>query len=298
MFKTKQSRAVAGGAATALVVALLAGALLIGGAPARRAWRQSRMQRAASAHYLVMASPRLASSQALERFASGREAVFAPLDSKLGARASDARIKIIFDEHFDEEFAPDPETAGAPREYEVLGAEIRAKPSGTTLELDPAADAAAILHAVWGRPASPVIARWAAIGLTGQWRGEDLGIAAARVAQKFGHQTIAALVQPAIEAPPAGSPSPAGPPSALLAPLSEQDRALMGGAWMSAVAELGGAAAAHKLYSKLPAPDPVEAANLLGTTPAELERTWQMWIYAHLIGLPLPAPPTVHDHAH
>ena len=95
-------------------------------------------------------------------------------------------------------------------------------------------------------------------------------MAAAEVEQRIGHQKVAKLL---------GQPPDAG--------ISPEDRALLGAAWVKAIAEFGGAAEVRKLYSaKMTRLDVAEVTKALGTTPMELERKWQMWMYAYIAGMP------------
>ena len=70
----------------------------------------------------------------------------------------------------------------------------------------------------------------------------------------------------------------------------EDEEALLGalgGAWLSEIAELDGPAQVRKLYSaKMPAFDLANVSKTLGTNPLELDRKWQMWMYAYLAGMP------------
>ena len=65
-----------------------------------------------------------------------------------------------------------------------------------------------------------------------RWQGKELGMAAAEVEQRFGHKRVANLL--------------GQPPDAAISP---QDCALLGAAWINAIAELGGAVEVRKLYS-------------------------------------------------
>ena len=95
-------------------------------------------------------------------------------------------------------------------------------------------------------------------------------MAAAEVEQRIGHQKIVNLLE--------------GAPDAASSP---QDRALLGAAWVNAIAEFGGAAEVRKLYSaKMTKLDVAEVTKALGTTSTELERKWQMWMYAYIAGMP------------
>ena len=65
------------------------------------------------------------------------------------------------------------------------------------------------------------------------------------------------------------------------------DQTLLGAAWISEIAEFGGAEAVRKLYSaKMQHPTVAEASKVLGTIPLELDRKWQLWMYAYLAGMP------------
>src|SRR6267378_1262744 len=106
------------------------------------------------------------------------------------------------------------------------------------------------------------------IGLSG--RVPQLDPAADEVEQRVGHKQVASLLG---QSPDAG--------------ISPQDRALLGAAWVNAIAEFGGAAEVRKLYSaKTTKLDLAEVTKALGTTSTELERKWQMWMYAYIAGMP------------
>jgi hypothetical protein len=148
--------------------------------------------------------------------------------------------------------------------------------SGALPQVDSAADAEALLYAAWGKPGSPRIAHWTAVWLVGEWQGEELGMAAATVEQRVGHKKVESLLS-----------RPVG------GVLSPQDRALLGAAWINSIAELGGPAEVQKLYSaQMTKLDVPEVTKMLGTTSTELERKWQMWMYAYIAGMP-PASHTM-----
>ena len=95
-------------------------------------------------------------------------------------------------------------------------------------------------------------------------------MAAAELEQRAGHKQVASLL---------GQSSDVG--------ISPQDRALLGAAWVNAIAEFGGPAEVRKLYSaKMTKLDVAEVTKALGTTSMELERKWQMWMYAYIAGMP------------
>jgi hypothetical protein len=234
--------------------------------PLRRFIHESFMQRVTSAHYEILCPPGVLTQDAMTQFASQRESLFTTLDGKLRDAGSNTEIRVIFD--------TDPSTAAdgtsAPQPYTVTGTTIRTKLNDRMPQLDPAADAEALLHIAWGKPGNPEVARWAAMSLAGEWRGEDLGMAAAGAEQRLGHQKVSSLLD--IHSGEISSPS---------------DRALLGAAWVSEIVEFGGPAAVRKLYSaKVADFNETEVAQILGTTPAELERKWQLWVYAYLAGMP------------
>lgn len=254
------------GAAFALVCLLLAVIAVFFGRPLQQYVRESLMQRVTSAHYQVLCPPRALSQEAMTQFATHREMLFEALDRKLNDAASNVEIRVIFDPDFKSGAA----SSGAAQTYEVTGTTVRTGLSGRVPRLDPAADAEALLHLAWGDPGSSVIAHWTAVWLVGQWQGQELGLAAAEVEQRIGHQKIVNLL--------------GQPPHAVISP---QEGALLGAAWVNAIAELGGTAEVRKLYSaKMAKLDVAEVTKALGTTSTELERKWQMWMYAYIAGMP------------
>ena len=234
--------------------------------PLRRYVRESLMQSVTSAHYQVLCPPGTLSQETMTQFASQREPLFASLDGKLNDAVSNTEIRVIFDPDFKAAVTPTDTT----QVYEVTGTTIRTKLSGRVPDLDPAADAEALLHVAWGEPGSPLISHWTALWLVGRWQGQELGMAAAEVEQRLGHKKVANLLGQL----PDGATSP-------------QDRALLGAAWVGAVADLAGRAEVRKLFSaKMTQLDVAEVTRALGTTPTELERRWQMWMYAYIAGMP------------
>jgi hypothetical protein len=245
---------------------LAAAGLLYWGRTFRRYIRESLMARVTSAHYEILSPPGTLSQQAMEDFAARREPLFSALNKKLGGADSNAEIRVIFDP----EFSASPADENTPPRYSVTKTTIRTKLAGNTPQLPSSADSEALLAAAWGQPGNPQIARWAAIWLLGEWRGAEIGMAAAGVEQRLGHKKVAALlVDPGGEI------------------ASSEDRSLLGAAWVSEIAEFGGVPAVRKIYSdRMPHPNVAEVAKDLGTTPLELDRKWQLWMYAYLAGMP------------
>jgi hypothetical protein len=241
-------------------------ALFFFGPTLRRFVRESFMQRVTSAHYEILSPPLALSQEAMTEFATQREPLFTNLDKKLGDADSNKEIRVIFDFNFPG--PPADETGQEP--YSVTGTTIRTRLNGRIPKLPPAADAEALLHAAWGKPGNAQIARWTAIWLEGGWRGTEIGMAAAQVEQRTGHKRVASVLLDSggeISAP--------------------DDQALLGAAWISEIAEFGGSATIRKLYAtKMSHPNIADVTKALGTTPVELDRKWQLWMYAYLAGMP------------
>jgi hypothetical protein len=254
---------------TLSIAAILVALLFLGGT-LRRFVREFLMQRVPSAHYQILCPPGALSQDAMAKFATQREPLFTALNKKLGDADSNTEIRIVFDPTF-----PGPTSDETGRQpYSVTGTTIRTRLTGHAPQLPAAADAEALLSAAWGKPGNGQIVRWIAIWLVGEWRGAEIGMAAARVEQKLGHKKVASLLS-----------DPGGEIS------SPDDRNLLGAAWVSEIAEFGGVAAVRKLYAaKMPHPNIAEVTKALGTTPPELDRKWQMWIYAYLAGMPSMPP--------
>jgi hypothetical protein len=232
----------------------------------RRFVRESLMQRVTSAHYEVLCPAGALPQDTMTEFATRREPLFAGLDKKLGDADSNLEIRIVFDPNFPG--MPAGETGQ--QSYSVTGTTIRTKLNGQTPRLPASADAEALLYSAWGKPGSEQLARWTAIWLVGEWRGAEIGMAATQVEQRLGHKKLASLLV-----------DPGGEIS------SPDDRTLLGAAWVSEIAEFGGADTVRKLYAaKMPHPNIAEVAKALGTTTLELDRKWQLWMYAYLAGMP------------
>src|SRR5882762_4857008 len=254
------------GAAFALACVVLAVTVVFFGHALRRYARESLMQSVTSAHYQILCPPGALSQEAMTQFATQREMLFVAVDQKLNDAASNSEIRVIFDPDFKAGAA----STDVARAYDVTGTRVRTGLSGRVPQLDPAADAEALLHVAWGEPGSSDIAHWTALWLVGRWQGQELGMAAPEVELRIGHKQVASLL---------GQSSDVG--------ISPQDRALLGAAWVNAIAEFGGDAEVRKLYSaKMRKVDVAEVTKALGTTSTELERKWQMWMYAYIAGMP------------
>jgi hypothetical protein len=232
------------------------------------------MQRVTSVHYEILCPPKALTQDAMVKFATQREHLFTALNKKLGDADSNKEIRVVFDPKFTQD-APD---ASARQPYTVSGTTIRTTLKGETPQLPAAADAESLLFAAWGEPGNPLLARWIATWLAGQIIGTDFGMAAAQVEQRLGHKTVAVLL-----ADPGGEISSPG------------DQSSLGVAWISEIAEFGGMDAVKKLYSaKMPHANMADVTSALNTTQMELDRKWQLWMYAYLAGMPsMPSDSTM-----
>lgn len=252
-----------------LVLAGVVAALFFFGSTLRRLAHESLMTRVTSAHYEILAPADALSAAAMEQFSAQREKSFAVLNTRLEDVASNAKIRIVLDPAYTETAG----SASGEQPYSVSGATIRTKLIPQNPSLPAAADAEALLFAVWGKPGNARIARWAAIWLAGEWRGSEIGMAAAEAEQKLGYRNLRAVLDES---------------SNEIASAEDQD--LLGAAWISEVTEFGGTEAVHKLYAaRMRHPNVASVAKALGTSPPELERTWQMWTYSYLAGMPTTA---------
>src|SRR5579863_1010148 len=78
-------------------IAAIVVALLFYGGPLRRFARESLMQRVASGHYEILCPRGDLPQQAMMKFATQREPLFAALEKKLGDAASNLTIRVVLD---------------------------------------------------------------------------------------------------------------------------------------------------------------------------------------------------------
>src|SRR5579862_7585545 len=105
--------------------------------PLKQLIRESFMQRVTSTHYEILCPPGAMKPEAMRDFAAQREPLFTTLNQRLNGAASNAELRIIF--------YLDASALAATAPFEVSGTTIRALLNGPPAQLDPAADAEAIL---------------------------------------------------------------------------------------------------------------------------------------------------------
>jgi hypothetical protein len=242
-------------------------ALIVWGGTLLQFVRESLMQSASSTHYTILFPTGALSQNAMKEFAERRERAFAAMQKKLGGDGTDTTIRIVVAPDYRKGSQRD---VGQSPAYLVSGTTIRTKPAGQYFQLPAAADAEALLHHSWGKPGNAEIAKWVAVWLSAQSTGVDLGMAAAQVEQRLGHKKVESLL-----ADPGGEISAA------------RDRDALGAAWIAETAEFGGTDAIRKLYAAdILHLNIAEVTKTLNTTPLELDRKWQLWMYAYLAGMP------------
>ncbi len=253
------------GVSITLIFATLAVPLILFHRPIKRWIRESLMQRVTSAHYQIQCPHGELTQEVMTTFVAERESLFVGLDRKLNDAASNAELTLIFDPNFK---VLTPEAGSDP--YLVTGTTVRTDLDGRMPILDPSADAEALLNIAWGKAGNRMIAHWTALWLVGASTEDDLGMAAAQVEQRLGHKKVADFLNESTDRG-----------------VSSRDMAALGAAWINEIAELSGPAEVQKLYSEqMDRPEMTDAAKALATSSTEVERKWQMWIYAYLAGMP------------
>ncbi len=254
-------------AAVCLAAAFYAG---LEQAPRIQPWLAERgLQSFSSAHYQILYDPKVYSPETIRAFAEEREQILAAaaaqLDLPLAASAVHLRVVLY------PNLASLRAAAAAERPYSVEGTTIRAVLGDYNTQVDPAADAAALLDAAWGPPGTARMGEWVARWLAGTWRGREVNEWAAQIEGEVGHYTVAQLV--------------ASSSDGLLSPLVRNP---LGAAWVGTIFDRSGLAAVRKLYStKLDAQ--------LGAGSAQLENDWQRWtarLASTRVADPLPRPST------
>lgn len=179
-------------------------------AGALRLWLDDRsLAEYNSAHYSILFDPARFDEQQIWELAAERERMLAALAARLhpvvagqtGAGSpqqllANLRIRLVL-------YPSAVAKRMATREdgtWTISGSTIRAHFETRSGQLDPAADAAALLHEICGGPGDALLGRWVARWLAGTWRGGPIEQAAARILAEEGHFALAQLMQPDTEA--------------------------------------------------------------------------------------------------
>jgi glycosyl hydrolase family 113 len=242
---------------SALTAAALAASAIM--AQPVKSWLADRgLERFSSAHYEIRYPGASFTGPSIRALAAERESILNSAAARLGTSLNSVHLKIILYADFPSERRA---TQSHPP-YRVVGTTIRAALTGYFHELDPAADAAALLYATWGKPASPLVGDWMARWLAGEWRGRSVDAWAAQMESEVGHHAIRQLYE--------------GVPDGELSPDVNQ---MLGAAWIDWAYSRGGLAAVRKLYEGPAGPLGYEKAPAaLGLAPNDLEAGWRDWL--------------------
>ena len=249
-----------GGALAAICIsaALYAG---LHESPSLKMWlAETRLERSSFTHYEILYDPQSFSSEFIGKFATAREALLANLARRLNASLDHARLRVILYSSLQAKRS----ATGNSQPYLVEGQTLRAVLGGSVAEVDPAADAAALLDAGWGPLGSARIGEWVSRWLAGEWRGRTLEQWAGQIEREGGHYTLAQLADHSSDG--------------YLSPLVRNP---LGGAWVGTVFDRLGLPAVRKLYgTKLADMNLGSLARLLGAEPSQLEQDWKQWTSA------------------
>jgi hypothetical protein len=248
------------GARGAFLSAMAAGALFagLGKSPELRLWAMERhLSQTRSAHYAVLYDPRAYSVETVRSFADERERILAGQAARLNVPADHVHLRVVLYP----DFAGKKAATGTMRAFSVMDTTIHAVLGGYVTQLDPAADAAALLHAAWGAPGTPSMDEWVARWLAGTWYGQAIPAAAAQIESEVGHYSLADLLGSDTEG--------------FLSPLVRNP---LGAAWVSTVFDADGIATVRNLYgTRFSNLRVASLARALATTPDQLERNWRQW---------------------
>ena len=244
-----------------------------------RLWSGERgLSRATTLHYEIVYDPKAFSSESVRAFANEREQLLAAMAARLGVSLDGVWLRLVL-------YSDLATFRAATRDdglFRVDGTTVRAVRGGWVQEVDPGADASALLTAVWGRSGWARMGEWVARWLAGGWRGRAVEQWAGQIEAEVGHHTLAELV---------GSSS-----DGYLSPLVRNPLAA---AWIANVFDRArtanspdqALAAVRKLYAAKPAQmNAAGLAALLGSTPAQLEEDWRHWT-ARLAAATMPSAP-------
>ena len=218
------------------------------------AWTAERsLARHETARREVLYAPGDFDPQVVARFSTERAAVADRLHARLGEEYPSPPVRIVLQLHYRRGWMRPRGDSG--RGYAAGPGTVRVAADPSDPRVEPAADAEAVLRALWGPPGSLQAATTASVMLAGEWRGRTLS------------QWMAILAD-------------GGPAYSLREVLSDESlsplvRVPLGAVWMDSLEKHGGLAAVRKIYAAANAPEVSAAARLLGEDAAALERRWR-----------------------
>jgi hypothetical protein len=248
----------AANAAAAIAFALLWCSGLWALPRARIWWHDRAMSRFAFAHHDIHYNPRQFPPDVILAVATEREK---------NLLSDAARIEFPGDElprfqvYLYGDFPSEREATGGHFPYGVRGTRIRAVLAGSVQQIDPAADAEALLRFAWGAPGAPLTGDWTAHWLAGEWRGRDIDAWAAQMETELGHHSAQELLEDS--------------PDGELSPLM---RTPLGAAFVGGVRERFGLAGVRRFYdAKQSQLTPEGLADLLNIPSSSIENEWRDW---------------------
>ncbi len=241
------------GAAIALALLFCASLWIL---PRLRIWWHDRaMSRFAFAHHDIHYNPRQFAPGAILAVAAEREKNLLSDAARIEFSGELPRLQV----YLYGDFPSEREATGSHLPYHVRGTRIRAVLSGSIQELDPAADAEALLRFAWGTPGAPLGGEWVAHWLAGSWRGQSIPAWAAQLETELGHHTAKELIEDS--------------PDGELSPLV---RTPLGAAWVGWVRERFGLDGVRRIYDAKQSQLNLEAlADLLNIPSYVLENEWR-----------------------
>jgi len=193
--------------------------------------------------------------------------LFVAVDQKLNDAVSNSEIRVIFDPEFKAAAA----STGVAQTYDVTGTTVRTGLSGrfrNSIRRRTRRRCCMWPGACRGVRLSLIGRRWIDWG---DGRDRSLGMAAAELEQRVGHK---AGLRVCWDSRPTWA-------------FRRMTGRCSGRRGSMRLRNSAGPAEVRKLYSaKMTKLDLAEVTKALGTTSTELERKWQMWMYAYIAGMP------------
>jgi hypothetical protein len=252
-----------------LAFAALTTGLLVDGGAARVATRAHLREGAITArgrHWIVHVPAELAKLRPAEAWATAADSRLEAVAARLGVAVPAEPLHAFFYASTESKL----ETAGDDEPF-TLRPERReihwlVTPDGEIP--DPQGDALLLLQIAWGPAAADAIAGAVARYAAGTFHSHPLAAYASRIT----HEEVPYPLSEVLE-----------PGGGAHAPLSPLVADALGGAWVEHLRSSRGPGVLRTLWSAPPGDETV-LARALGTTPADLEKDWQIW----LAGLPSP----------
>ena len=247
----------AANAAAAIGLALLWCASLWALPRARIWWHDRAMSRLTFAHHDIRYNPKQFPPGVILAVAAEREKNLISDAARIEFSGELPRFQV----YLYGDFPSEREATGSHFPYSVRGTRIRAVLAGSVQQIDPAADAEALLRSAWGAPGTPLVGDWVARWLAGEWRGRSIDAWAAQMETELGHHTAQELLEDS--------------PDGELSPLV---RTPLGAAFIGWVHERFGLAGVRRIYDARQSQlNPDSLVNVLNIPAYSFENEWGDW---------------------